>query len=288
MRNRHWTYILVCVTLLSCSKPTPDDPKNSTKVTTFPYTKKQFDWKSIELTINDTERKRLADSVPWLSNMYHDSVYLQEIHALDFNNDGLNDFIYSGPGPSDDWITIININQNGEFKFFSVDGLIVDILVKDKRVQRLFTISVVGTSPGMEGHKITDVEYKDDLPTFKLIFESEKVDWTPFPLESQLDSYGFESIYDTIILRDSPIELDTPYNDFLEIEGNQFGKILKGTKGRVIGKQTDSLKNNWLCALIYSKYKIIDYPLYRSGEFDSTDGISRIIWIRDKGIKRSE
>lgn len=286
MTSRHWTYILVCMTLLSCSKPTLDNPKDSNRETIFPYSKKPLDWKSIEVAVNDNEKKRLSDSIPWLSNMYSDSVYLPQIHVLDFNNDGLNDFVYSGPGPSEDWITIININQNGEYKYFSLDGQIVDLLLKDKKVQRLFIVSVVGTSPGIVGHRITDVEYKDNLPTFKTIFKSEKVDWTPLPNDRELISYEFESVDDTIVLRDSPVELDTPYNDFLEINGNQFGKIIKGTKGHTIGQRTDSLKNDWLCVLIYPNRKIIGYPLYVNGKFDSTDRINIIVWIKDKGIKR--
>ncbi len=90
-----------------------------------------------------------------------------------------------------------------------------------------------------------------------------------------------------MIARDAPLELDTPYDYVIEIEGNRLGLLTKGTKARVIGEQTDSLKHLWLCALIYPKHKIIKYP-YMNMQFDSTDGTTRMVWIRDKGLKKTD
>jgi hypothetical protein len=281
--SRYISFFVVC---LSCSTQTPKDKDSIKDVNIFPYAKQSFDWSSIEMPISDIEKKKLTDSIPWLGNMYSDSVYLPEVHSLDFNSDGLRDFIYSGPGPTEGQMTMVGINQGDTFKYFYLDGGVVDIGFDDKRVSNIFTIAVVATSPGIEGHAIVKVDYKDNLPIFTTIFKSEKVDWTPLPDSEHSISYEFETIDDTLILRDSPLELDTPYNDFREINGNQFGKVKVGTKGQVIGHQTDSLKNAWLCVLIYPNHKIIDYPLYSMGEYDSTDMINRIVWIKDKGIKR--
>ena len=90
-----------------------------------------------------------------------------------------------------------------------------------------------------------------------------------------------------MIARDAPLELDTPYDYIIEIEGNRLGLLTKGTKAIVIGEQTDSLKHLWLCALIYPKHKIIKYP-YMNNQFDSTDGTTRMVWIRDKGLKKTD
>jgi hypothetical protein len=286
MTIRLLTFIFLFVTCVNCTKSTQKEISTSNEGIIFPYSKRSFEWGSIETPISDVEKKKLTDSIPWIGNMYSDSIYLPQVHSFDFNNDGLSDFIYSGPGPTDDWMTVVGINQGSTSKYFNLEGHVVDIKVADKRVTNIFTISLVATSPGIEGHRIVKVDYNDNLPVFNTIFESEKVDWTPLPNDKQLISYEFQTIDDTIILRDAPIELDTPYNYFLEINGNQFGKIATGTRGRAIGQRTDSLQNAWLCVFIYPEYKIIDYPLYPQGKYDSSDRINRIVWIKDKGIKR--
>lgn len=286
MTKRHLTFFLFLC--LGCSRPTVEESADLNDQVVFPYSKGSFDWKSIETLTNDSEKKRLTDSIPWLGNMYADSVYLTGVHAFDFNGDGLQDFVYSGPGPTDDWATIIGITQSSGLKYFDLNGRVVDIKFENKRVKKIFTVSVIATSPPMEGHTIFNVDYADDLPVFKTAFLSERASWTRLPNDKEAISFEFESIDDTLILRDSPIELDTPYNYFLEINGNQFGKILKGTKGQAVGQLTDSLNNSWLCALIYHNHKIIDYPFYVNGKFDSTDQTNRVVWIRDKGIKRVE
>ena len=285
MTTRHLTlFLLLC---LGCSKPTAEQSAELNDQIVFPYSKDSFDWELIETLTNASEKKRLTDNSMVEQHVSRHRLFAW-VHSFDFNGDGLNDFVYSGPGPTDDWTTIIGITQSSGLKYFDLNGRVVDINFENKKVNRIFRVSVVATSPPIEGQTIVNVAYEEDLPVFKTAFASERASWTPLPNDKQLISFKFESIDDTLILRDSPIELDTPYNNFLEINGNQFGKILKGTNGQVVGQLTDSLHNSWLCALIYPNDKIIDYPFYVNGKFDSTDQTNRVVWIRDKGIKRVE
>lgn len=278
---RKWTYIITLL-IASCTKPTHEETKELKADNVFPFDEESFDWTSVEKTIDNKEKIKFGETRPWLASMYADS-YLTNIHALDINNDGQMDLIYSGPGPVTDYTIISLGNKSDDFSF---EGYIVDLQITDTKLTKLYFTSVVGTGgPAVDGQTIVEVTYKNEQPIFKTIFRNETIQGTMFPKHKA--SYEIETTLDTLVAREAPLELDTPYMEVLDNKGNRLGLLTKGTKARVVGEQTDSLKTLWLCALIYPKYKIIKYP-YMNMQFDSTDETTRMVWIQDKGVKKSD
>jgi len=277
---RHWIYIIILIA--SCSKTTSEDSKELTADNFFPFNKESFDWTKVEAPIDNKEKLKFGEERPWLTSMHGDT-YLSDTHAIDINDDGRLDLIYSGPGPVT-YYTIVSLGNGGDD--FSFEGYIVDLQIKNKKVTKLYFLSNVASgAPPVDRQTIVEISYKDKQPIFKTIFKNETIGGIQFP--NQRTSYEIETFADTLIARDAPLELDTPYDYIIEIEGNRLGLLTKGTKARVIGEQTDSLKHLWLCALIYPKHKIIKYP-YMNNQFDSTDGTTRMVWIRDKGLKKTD
>ncbi len=220
--------------------------------------------------------------MPWLVIQHADS-YISNIHVIDFNNDGVNDFVYSGYGPVT-LMTTINLggNDNG---YFSYDGKIIDVTIENKLVTKIFISSIVSTGgPAVYGQSVVDVSYQNRKATFTTVFKSETIQGTPIP--KLISDFEIETVSDTLLVRDSPSENNAPYSVY-DLGGNRLGKIAKGTKARVIGEQTDSFGRLWLCALVYPKYKIFKYP-YMNNIYDPTDETSRMVWVLDKGIKRIE
>lgn len=278
---RHWTYIII-IFIVSCSKPTHEESKELTVENVFPFDKESFDWTKVEAIIDNKEKIKFGEGRPWLASMYADT-YMSNTHALDINDDGQMDLIYTGPGPVDSY-TIISLGNEGDD--FTFDGYIVDLEIRDRKVSKLYLTTLVGSgAPVVDGQTIIEISYKDNTPIFKTIFKNETIGGTLFP--EQKVSYEIETVSDTIIARESPLELDTPYNYVLELEGNRLGLLTKGTKARVIGEHMDSLRHLWLCALIYPEHKIFKYP-YMNMEFDSTDRTTRMVWIQDNGLKKSD
>lgn len=213
--------------------------------------------------------------------MYEDT-YLDNIHALDINDDGQMDLIYSGPGPVTEYTIISLGNKSDDFSF---EGQIIDLKITDKKLTKLYFASTIGTGgPAIDGQTTIEIAYKDSQPFFQTVFDNETIQGTQFPQSGA--SFEIETTSDTLIARLAPLELDTPYMEVLGNKGNRLGLLTKGTKARVVGQHTDSLENKWLCALIYPNYRMLKYP-YMNMEFDSTDRKTRMVWIQDKGLRKS-
>ena len=275
-----WLTFIIIVFLFGCAKPTAKEWTETNADFFFPFEKESFDWTSVEKAVDIKEKVKFGEARPWLISMYADS-YQKNIHALDLNHDGQLDLIYTGPGPVT-YYTIISFgNKSDDFSF---DGQIVDLQFTDNRVSKIYLTSILGTgAPAVDGQAIINVSFDDNRPIFKTNFKNATIGGTYFP--KRMTSYEVEITSDTLIARESPFALDTPYNNFLEMEGNRLGLLTKGTKARIIGEHADSLKNLWLCALIYPRFEIIKFP-YLNTLFDSTDRTTRMVWIEDKGIRK--
>ncbi len=273
---RYLTFV-IAMFIISCNRTAHEESNKLLKDIVFPFDKGRFDWTNVESKIDNKEKIKFGEARPWLVSM-HANTYLSNTHPLDINDDGQMDLIYSGPGPVT-YYTIISIGNNGDD--FSFDGYIVDLQIRSKKLSRLYLVSTGG--PAVYGQTIVDISFDNNRPVFKTIFKNETIQGIQIPKQNA--SYEVDITSDTLIARDAPLELDTPYNYMMEIEGNRLGLLTKGTSAKVIGEHVDSLKNQWLCALVYPKYKIIKYP-YMNMRFDSADGTTRMVWIQSNGTRR--
>ena len=239
-----------------------------------------FDWEAIEIkTSDDEKRKLIRQNSPWIRDENINERYLAGVHVVDFNGDGVNDFIYSGPGPAT-LMTIISVDTAGFSDFSNISSM--DII--NGKVRRLYLQSVISTGgPAIEGYTIIDIIYSDNSPRFVRRIDCEEIAGITFPKE--YSNFEVESISDTIIGRSEPIELDTPYQWVLELPGNQLGKITKGTKAIVAAQTKDSLNNDWFFTLISPGFKIHGYT-YLNGTFNPDDKMYRMVWSKGEGWKK--
>lgn len=276
-------FILITTLLFaSCTPQLHEEGEKPHEATIFPFGKKSFEWTAVEQFVDEEEKIRFATARHWLAAMYPES-YQNNLHALDLNGDNQLDFIYSGPGPVNDH-TVISLGNRGDD--FSFDGVIVDLKIKDSKNIRLFLSSIVQTAaPEVERQTILDISFEGEKPVVKTLFKNETIQGTRFPTAGS--SYEIETTSDTLIARTAPVELDTPYHEVMDMEGNRLGLLAKGTRGTVVGEQTDSLKVLWICVLIDPQYRIHRYPYpYAGRQFNPTDSTTRMVWITEKGVRK--
>ncbi|HTH57856.1 MAG TPA: hypothetical protein VL728_17535 [Cyclobacteriaceae bacterium] len=235
----------------------------------------------IEMAATDEEKYAFVKSYfPYLLNR-GDSAFLESVFAVDFNNDGKKDFIYSGPGVL---TTHSIVAITGDTARFSEQCLIIDMDKVDKKVRRLYTNSIISTGgPAVEGYSIYDINYDGGAVTFVKRFDCELIDRTPSP--ATYDAFNVESIEDSLIVRSEPAAVDAPWDYMLALPGNQLGKVPRGTQAIVAGSTKDTLNTVWYFALIKPGYKIHGYP-YMNMTFDPKDGRHRVVWTRADGWKR--
>jgi hypothetical protein len=268
--------IISVLLLMSCSTQVHENSQGSDELVVFPFGKESFEWTSIEQSVDKKEKIRFAETRPWLEAMYGDT-YKDNVHAFDLNGDQQLDFIYSGPGPVNDY-TIIALGNGGDDLTF--DGTIVDLKVRDRKNCRLYLSSLAQTAaPEVERQTILDISFEGNKPTVRTIFRNETIQGTKLPNAGTY--YEIEVVSDTLIARAAPIELDTPYHQVIDMEGNRLGLLTMGSKGTVVGEYTDSLKAVWMCVLVDPQYRIIGYPYpYGGRRFNPKDSTTRMVWIR--------
>lgn len=242
----------------------------------------QLDWDAIDIKTSDDEKRKLIRlHSPWIQEENVNDSHLASVHVMDFNGDGVNDFIYTGQGPVT-YMTIISIESDSSS--FTDYSTIAGMDISNGKVRRLYLQSIIGTGgPAVEGYTIVDIIYSGNSPRFVRRIDCEEIAGITFPKE--YSNFDIESISDTIIGRSEPIELDTPYQWVIELPGNQLGKITKGTKAIVAAEMKDSLNNEWFFTLINPGFKIHGYP-YMNMTFDPNDKMYRMVWSKAEGWKK--
>jgi hypothetical protein len=234
-----------------------------------------FDWKDIEKNIPLEEKmKWFKKNILWVMPENIDSSYVSGVHVMDFNGDGINDFIYSGRGPVTSY-TIVSIA--GDTAVFSEQSFIINMDVVDKKVKRLYTNSLLGSAPSIDGYSVVDIIYDGSETSFVNRLHCDEIGIGIRP--NKYSVFDIESVSDSSVVRSEPVALDTTYDYMLELPGNHLGKISKGSRATVVG-QKDSLGINWYFALIWPKYRINGY-LYGAPS-DSYP----LVWISEKDCKR--
>ncbi|HCW07254.1 MAG TPA: hypothetical protein DGG95_07815 [Cytophagales bacterium] len=265
-----------------CTSRSNKEEKTAIKldsITTDTYRKlfsSSFKWNDVEMKASNEEKHAFVkSSFPYILNS-GDTAYLRSVHAIDFNNDGRKDFVYSGPGPVT-MMTVLNITGDTT-GFFSQDASIVDMDIVDKKVRRLYTFSLLASGgPAIEGYSIIDINYGENKTDFTNRINLDVIGGVEPPKNFSI--FDVESASDSLPFRYAPIALDTPLNYLLELPGNQIGKIFKGTRATVIGQQKDSLGVNWYFTLIGSQYKIYKYV----HGWDTTVHSFAVGWVNENG-----
>ncbi len=284
---RHiYQLVLILVLFVSCTNSKKQEQESPVKLPplTAAAFKKLFtytlSWIAIEKKAPDEIKlKWFKDHAPWAIAGGVNEGTLSSLHAINFDGDTTSDFIYTGSGPVT-YYTTITLNDK---VYFQNSALITGFDFTNGRVTRIYFSEILGSGgPSVEGYIIVDVVYNGAQPKFMQRIECEQIYEGHPPRD--FTCFSIESIADTIIARYDPIELDTPYNFVLELPGNQFGKILKGTQAIVAGTKRDSLNSLWYFAFVKPEFKIHNYPL----RMEPKDSLHRIVWVKADGWKKLE
>jgi hypothetical protein len=283
MINRFLIFSLLIILGCNSKQNLKEDSKESVQldsITSDSYRKlfsPSLDWSAVEIEASNSEMHAFIKShFPYILNR-GDSDYLSFVHAIDINNDGKKDFVYSGPGPVTSY-TVVSIT--GDTAVFSEQSFILNMDVVGKKVRRIYTNSTLSTGgPPIDGYSIIDIVGEGNSISFVNRLNCDEIGRVFRP--NKYTVFDVESISDSSVVRSEPVALDTTYDHVLELPGNHLGKIAKGTKATVVG-QKDSLGINWYFVMIWPKYKIKGYVYANDASLDSYP----LVWISEKDCKR--
>ena len=260
----------------------------------FPYLlHDNFEWNKVETKIDEAKKKELLKIFPkdHFINTHRpdfwdmDSLYALGIHLFDFNDDKKLDIVYNGYFPAEGYVIEMYQNTGSGYKLILTEyQRFLDIEFENRKLKRL-----VITNPGccadpIIRNKVIDVTHDKNVLTFQTSTSIEILRGTIFP-DKIKDPIEFETINETYFLRSSPEIKNEPFDEYLEMNGNQIGTLRRGTKGRMIGEETDTTGRIWWFVEIYSDYKIINNVFY-TDEYYSNDGANRVGWISSRYVKQ--
>jgi hypothetical protein len=282
MINRFLFFFLLIVLGCNSKQSSKEEEKDSLQLA--PLTSKAFEklfsptfeWTNIETKISDEEKKKwFEENIHWVMPEYIDSSYLAGVHAMDFNGDGISDYIYSGRGPVTSY-TVVSIT--GDSAGFSEQSFIINMDVEDKKVRRLYTNTLLASGgPPIDGYSIIDVVNEGSAISFVNRLHCDEIGRVLRP--NKYTVFDVESVPDSSVVRSEPVALDSTYDYVLELPGNHLGKISKGSRATVVG-QKNSLGINWYFALIWPKYKIKGYV------YGAPSDSHPLVWIDERDCKR--
>ena len=168
--------------------------------------------------------------------------------AIDLNNDGLQDVVYSGPSGGEPNIVYFFIQTHTGFEqvFEAMQG-INKVVWEGELLQKVYTSDWGCCAAIHLINAVYDVKYnKQNKPIFSKVFQSIEVNgelmkpksYFSDPIEFAVDNDGYK-------LRLAPLIDDTTEYQWLEITGNTFATLKQGTIGTALASRTDETGRTW-------------------------------------------
>jgi len=230
----------------------------------------------------------LKSEYEFYGNAYHpEKEFENECHVIDFNNDGVNDIIYTGSTGGEEREVAIFLNtKNGFQKVFKQAQYIKKLDFKDHKLYRLYIFDDGCCAAYNDFNRIYQVDYKDKTPQFTLIYLTANTHNAYFPKKYFNRPIYFEVLNNNYKMRDSAAVDDTTKNGMggITFLGNNIDTLSKGAKGRAIASQTDKTGRVWWLVEIDSAYRKYGNLFYQpEGEKYPT---SKMGWISSRYVKR--
>jgi len=227
----------------------------------YPLEAKSIEWKLFEKVVSSEKKDEIIKALPNEFEYYrHIDKYSptisdlrNDIHVIDINNDGLDDFIFDGfSGGEPNEISIyINTTKN-YLKVFTDYQKIKKFDWENSMLKRLYIHDYGCCGDNGRINKIFEVSYFNNIPNFEQKYQSWYFDVTEFPSKLFDKPKEFEIIDTNIEVRFSPCVCDSALDSFMEPTGNKFFETLPpGTKGRALGYEFDKSKQTWWFVEIY-------------------------------------
>lgn len=243
----------------------------------FPYQIKKFDWTTLERNVPDDVKRAFVDSMEWYKDMYDDTDFHKHVHVVDLDGNGVDDYIYSGPGPVDEF-TVVKIDSI----FFTAFVEIIDLEMEDGILTKVYTRSTLATAgPAITGQDIFKVNLRHGKKTIEWKFSGMVIE--PLVVPSYwFDPYKVLSIIsDTTILRSDPEVNNSPGEGFYQnLNGNQLGTLSKGGKVYLVGELTNDKGEKWHFVLIPPNVEVVGFPEYEGNKFDPKSTMHCTGWIK--------
>jgi hypothetical protein len=236
----------------------------------FPFLKKEnFSWKKIEIKTIHTEKVKLlkhllySSQFPEIKSRGTDPEFLAEdIHVMDFNNDGFTDFIYAGvnywPWPPPAGVRMMHFYQNNGHSYemiYESSPDVLDMIIENGILKRIYIKSEPYSDEDRTTfNSIVEIQYNKGKPEFKTIYSSQMLLGIELPETLIEVPVEFETT-SKVHMRSSSetIEQQDGYNS--KFIGNRIEDLDEGFKGRVVGKKTDVKGIDWWFVEIYPNKK---------------------------------
>jgi hypothetical protein len=168
--------------------------------------------------------------------------------AVDLNNDGLQDIVFSGPSGGEPNIVYFFIQTNSGFEqVFEIMQGIEKVTWNGQLLNQVFTSDWGCCAEIHLMNTVYDVKYNgNNKPIFSKIFQSIEVrDELTKPKNHFSDPIQFKVNNDGYKLRLAPVIDDTTEHQWVEITGNTFATLKQGTIGTALASQTDDTGRTW-------------------------------------------
>lgn len=167
--------------------------------------------------------------------------------AVDLNNDGLQDVVFSGPSGGEPNIVYFFIQTNSGFEqvFEAIQG-ISKVTWKGVLLDQVITSDWGCCAEIYLTHTVYNVNYIQNKPVFTKAFQSIEVskeltkpkEYLPDPIQFEVNNEGYK-------LRLEPAINDTTEYHWLDITGNTFATLKAGTIGTALFEQIDKTGRIW-------------------------------------------
>jgi hypothetical protein len=168
--------------------------------------------------------------------------------AVDLNNDGLQDIVYSGPSGGEPNIVYFYLQLDSGFEeVFNVMQGIKKVAWNGKLLDQVFTSDWGCCAAIYLTNSVYDVHYdRQNKPVFTKVFQTIEVnDELVKPTAYFANPYDFSVDNEGYKLRLAPLIDDETEYHWLDITGNTFATLKRGTKGTVLASQTDDTGRVW-------------------------------------------
>jgi len=257
-----------------------------------------FKWPAVEKRISTSVLKHFVNQQPDEFTAYRDTArYMENIdslykqlHAVDINNDGLDDIIFEGKYTGEGSLVQIFMNTGKLYKKVFEDRQGITKMEWDNRVLSTLWIEDWGCCADyVEFKKKYSIQFQPaGASVFTQVYQAAEMFDGTKPDSLFADAFAFEVLNSDYKLRAQPVIDDTsmfPWQegDTLRATGNYIGKLTEGSIGTALGKKTDITGREWWYVEIDEKY-----PLQKSAFYDNENKFPTKTrgWLSSRFLRR--
>ena len=219
-----------------------------------------------------------------------DKDFQKLFYPIDINNDGFEDFIYTGHSGGEGTEVTLILNTGKTFKLlFKQNGYLQKLEFKDNKLFRVFVVDYGCCLDYINFNKVYQLNYSASQVDVKVVYLTASINTTHLPKEYFDRPVNFEVLNNGYKMRADPFIDDSTKNDRLitgrTIKGNAIDTLDKGTKGRAIAAETDKTGRVWWLVEIDKNYTSYG-DLFYEEPGNKIQLASKMGWISSRYVKK--